>query len=666
MGLPVWSSCNYGKEEKKAASPTEATAATQRSPIRRRSSNRASTRNTQNRNDYLPQVFYAGQPDASNPPPPRYSPWTSTPTLVPSRSYASVDAARRRSRIPPRAPVPQSTLTEDRPARSYRPPVRSPLGPTIPDGISELLEHAISTIEDIGRRTDNLIELHVAAHHNIAGHLASSQHRAEILHDELSGFRSTLRQQLDRLEILDSDLRRGVIAPSNELPVESEMQTELQHLLITSEENLDTLTNSYHELRRLVNVEEAADARMQRRHALTTTGSATTLGLRVENAAMMPRAQAVTSSTGLGDRSRSTTPENDPDAWDNMQATLEPDDQLPSADSSFTSAEAVEQMLSGESFAEAAPSAGPSPSIRQVPNTTAPTSFSAASSNDGESTSNSSANSIRTSATSISAALDDDVPCESEDIVVDSEGIVVDTDNDWIPPTESVGVPDELNTRRRSRAELAARRELRNEQLQERLAELRRMRLPPPNSTDSERLNARAQSPSYTYDFMPRSTSPLSLDPSSSSRSAYYLQRLSAARQLGSDRLVERDINSRTRLTPVPSFERRPFRQMRPSAAVEINHAQIRGVASTERPAASTPFPGASRSQVSVHDQVRLALRYASRSANSSDPHADPELEHMRSLLREMVNNGEIEEQPWAGAGLASHLFDHSNGPNSQ
>lgn len=43
---------------------------------------------------------------------------------------------------------------------------------------------------------------------------------------------------------------------------------------------------------------------------------------------------------GLGDRTRSASPENDAEAWNTMRMTLEPDDRLPSADSSFTTAAA--------------------------------------------------------------------------------------------------------------------------------------------------------------------------------------------------------------------------------------------------------------------------------------------------------------------------------------
>jgi hypothetical protein len=43
---------------------------------------------------------------------------------------------------------------------------------------------------------------------------------------------------------------------------------------------------------------------------------------------------------GLGDRTRSASPEHEAAAWDTMQITIEPDANLPSADSSFTSAAA--------------------------------------------------------------------------------------------------------------------------------------------------------------------------------------------------------------------------------------------------------------------------------------------------------------------------------------
>jgi hypothetical protein len=56
---------------------------------------------------------------------------------------------------------------------------------------------------------------------------------------------------------------------------------------------------------------------------------------------------------GLGDRTRSASPEHEAAAWDTMQITIEPDANLPSADSSFTSAAA------SASFSVTADSASP-------------------------------------------------------------------------------------------------------------------------------------------------------------------------------------------------------------------------------------------------------------------------------------------------------------------
>lgn len=87
----------------------------------------------------------------------------------------------------------------------------------------------------------------------------------------------------------------------------------------------------------------------------------------------------VSSAGGLGDRTRSATPDQDVSSWDTMTMTMAPDAQLPSTDSSFTSAAAA-------------------------------ASFSAPATDSSSMTSSNSVNSSRTSLT-----VPDDSACDSDD-----------------------------------------------------------------------------------------------------------------------------------------------------------------------------------------------------------------------------------------------------------
>jgi hypothetical protein len=56
---------------------------------------------------------------------------------------------------------------------------------------------------------------------------------------------------------------------------------------------------------------------------------------------------------------------------------------------------------------------------------------------------------------------------------------------------------------------------------------------------------------------------------------------------------------------------------------------------------------------------MRLAFRYAAAVASSSDPHADPELEHLRRMFSTVASNdGQLNEDWWMSAGVAPYLAD--------
>ena len=56
-----------------------------------------------------------------------------------------------------------------------------------------------------------------------------------------------------------------------------------------------------------------------------------------------------------------------------------------------------------------------------------------------------------------------------------------------------------------------------------------------------------------------------------------------------------------------------------------------------------------------------MALRYAG--VNSlDDPHADPDLEHMRNILQSLAGDGSVnvnDDDMWVGAGLASMVAEN-------
>jgi len=314
---------------------------------------------------------------------------------------------------------------------------------------------------------------------------------------------------------------------------------------------------------------------------------------------------------GLGDRLRSATPENDADAWDTMRMTLEPDDRLPSVDSSFTSAAAA------ASFSATTDGLG-------------------SGSGSGSTSASISANTSRTSLTVPSDAEDECGPEDDEHRSFFREHQRSGVDS---PPPEVLPSPLFRDMRRSARA--SSRRNMPDaEDLQMYRAD---RRLPPLAGHTSTR--NRDHIPTYqpytggsqitsrsAGSFMfsaPRSQSPLSFvsnngvstGPSPDNIDMTYVDD-SMVFDLAMPRLTSQ--------SPPPSARRQP------------------------------PTPSTDVSAV-----MRLAFRYAAAVASSSDPHADPELEHLRRMFSTVANNdGHLNEDWWMSAGVASYLAEDTPNPD--
>lgn len=589
----MWSSVGYGDDDKQAAVKTESAAASRRSPIRRRSPTSPGVRRDPESGEI--RTFLAAN----------------------SRR----NAAPRRA-IPPQAPVPQTVH------RSYRPTVRSPLGPSLPDRFNDILSCTISSLEVVCAQADNLLQQYSRRPDQGSPTDEESEESAPALLDVLD-FRNATRAQLNSLEQWESAFQRGDVDVSS-IPAEETFRNELRCLSLDTQWALRELSGRLARIhmrhqdysdpgpsRRplsptMTEIREAASelpplrpmrprsVYLRRRPVIA--GAA---GNASETVSFTSLARHGLTIDGLGDRTRSASPENDPDAWDTMRMTLEPDDRLPSADSSFTTAAAS-------------------------------ASFSGGSSSSGESSAVS-ANSSRTSLTTPSI---DDGPCESDENAEGTSNFGGQDVASWrhtLPTDEGGSSSRTAHEERRRRSPDGPLRE-RNYVRRSRSGFLHYTRYaPPPQEDPTIDSFLRPVDGRFTYSFMPRSQSPLSFTAFNGSPSEPSIANVN-------------DTNVESR--PRPSFLFNP-----PTPPPQLNRlSELDSQRPDRAPISTSTNQEGSRSV--VQETVRLALRYASRVATSSDPHADPELEHMRSLLQEMANNGEISDELWIGAGLASLLQD--------
>ena len=117
-------------------------------------------------------------------------------------------------------------------------------------------------------------------------------------------------------------------------------------------------------------------------------------------------------SNGLGDRTRSTSPDGEAGAWDTMLMTMEPDARLPSTDSSFTSAAASASFTGNHSGAPPATLNLSAPELASLPTPEILSISASSSGNLSARLSNSSAGSSHTHLTVPSA---EDTACESDE-----------------------------------------------------------------------------------------------------------------------------------------------------------------------------------------------------------------------------------------------------------
>jgi len=88
------------------------------------------------------------------------------------------------------------------------------------------------------------------------------------------------------------------------------------------------------------------------------------------------------------------------------------------------------------------------------------------------------------------------------------------------------------------------------------------------------------------------------------------------------------------------------------------------------RGAASNPGQGGESviniSPLRRYSRSGRSRRRGSTGSPSNDPLADPELEHMRSILQQMANSHDIPEEWWISAGLTPTIAQTSNSARTE
>lgn len=303
-------------------------------------------------------------------------------------------------------------------------------------------------------------------------------------------------------------------------------------------------------------------------------------------------------ASGLGDRTRSTSPENDAGAWDMMLTTIEPDASLPSADSSFTSAVASASFSAGSS---------------SRPGSTSTASFE----------------------THVTVPDEGEDACESEDDIpdlVDSNGNIVYSRNRQDSQQQSG-----QNASRVAANFDAAAAEFNRAYMRSRLNPLvpsePRILGTAPARSSSDELGRRVD---QLFEDVPRTASPLPLNPPEDGF-------------VDDDPTLTEGLNSAAAARPTAAEYSSDFFSNRDR--LQVTRRDI-------SPSSSIALDHISRSVDRPHRQSRPA-----------DPLADPEIEHMRSILERMAQSGDIiPEDWWVSAGLMPLLaqsgIGNSFGPN--
>jgi hypothetical protein len=365
----VWTSIGYGDSRRKSPPPPVTTPALRRSPIRRRSPTRFITRDRET-GQYVSNFRRPLRP-------------TTTPGLA--------------TNVYPRSPIEGQTPLVLRP---------------VPDGASDV---------------------HIACHNmmvNMLELLRISTHRVESTRRALDASRrpfadtSVLQRAHNEVYTEIDSITRNLIAFEREIHnyeerflvgrnptdvdtmnrfqvLQDQVHITVDHLMKSLDRSMEFVFHvdvSTHESRRrtAAQLEEHGIPptpvileRLSSGSAGVNDGTAALWNAHADNLSLLSQLRVpsppmratniVSSAGGLGDRTRSATPDHDATIWDTMAMTMAPDAQLPSTDSSFTSAAAA-------------------------------ASFSAPATDSSSMTSSNSANSSRTSLTA-----PDDSACDSDD-----------------------------------------------------------------------------------------------------------------------------------------------------------------------------------------------------------------------------------------------------------
>jgi hypothetical protein len=306
-------------------------------------------------------------------------------------------------------------------------------------------------------------------------------------------------------------------------------------------------------------------------------------------------------TSGLGDRTRSASPENDGGAWDTMLTTMEPDAQLPSADSSFTSAAAS-------------------------------ASFSASATDSSSSRSNS--NSRVSSQTDLT--IPEDTACESDDNVgqdsatrnrLSIQARNSASDSFGSQTTQADSVSDFVRTYYGS--------SLRGSFSGTVPASGTRH---PSGDVDNSQSEHWTGASTQVESFIREQSHVQSLI--QEHQSQVHLQAISAIpRSTSPLPIIYNEIDSSRPNNTLPTL----------TQPLTNNHG---------RPESPSRRRIAQYRRYSHSGRSRRALRQetAQPSQSSADPLAHPELEHMRSILQELANSRDIPDEWWLSAGLTPNI----------